>query len=190
MFTGIIEKLGKVKSLQKRGGSFRLKIHAQDFFNNLKIGDSVSVNGACLTIVAKTKDDADFDLLKETAQKTNISKLRIGEILNLESALKVGDRLSGHFVNGHIDCIGIVLNKIFEDGNYKFIIRFPTQFRKYLVLKGSIAVEGISLTVAEIKADTFSIFIIPHTLTNTNLKFKEPSSLVNLEFDILLKRTD
>lgn len=187
MFTGIIEKLGKVKSLQKKAGNLRLKIEAEGFFNDIKIGDSVSVNGVCLTIVSKSDNFADFDCMKETIDKSNLGKLRVAELVNLERALKLGDRVSGHFVNGHIDCTGIILNKIYENGSYKFIISFPIQFKKYLIEKGSIAVDGISLTVVEVKANSFSVFIIPHTLTNTNLKFKIPSSLVNLEFDILLK---
>lgn len=187
MFTGIIEELGKVKSMQTRGGIFRLRIQASKMPSDIKIGDSVSVNGVCLTVVSKSDNFADFDCMKETIDKSNLGKLRVAELVNLERALKLGDRVSGHFVNGHIDCTGIILNKIYENGSYKFIISFPIQFKKYLIEKGSIAVDGISLTVAEVKANSFSVFIIPHTLTNTNLKFKTPSSSVNLEFDLLLK---
>ncbi len=187
MFTGIIEELGKVKSIHKRGGIFRLRIGASKIPLDIKIGDSVSVNGVCLTVVLKLADGLEFDCVKETIEKSNLSKLKPNETVNLERALKVGDRISGHFVNGHVDCTGVILKKVSGNNNLMFSISFPAKFAKYLVEKGSVAVDGISLTIGQVRGNSFNVYIISHTLTNTNLQFKGPSSLVNLEFDILLK---
>lgn len=188
MFTGIIEELGKVKAMQRRGRNYSLRIEAKKIVDDLKIGDSVAVNGVCLTLVGEKQGSIEFDILSETASRTNLGRLKSAEQVNLERALKVGDRLSGHFVNGHIDCTGVIRSKAYRNNNLCFNINFPSQFIKFAVEKGSIAVDGISLTIAEIRGNSFSVYIIPHTLENTTLKFKGPSSSVNLEFDILLKR--
>ncbi|MBU2540980.1 MAG: riboflavin synthase [Candidatus Omnitrophica bacterium] len=188
MFTGIIEELGKVKALERRGRLFRLGIEAEKITQDIKIGDSISVNGVCLTLVAVENNLISFDVLNETVQRSNIGGLRTLENVNLERALKVGDRLSGHFVNGHIDCMGIIRKKTYKDNNLCYEISFPSEFSSYAVEKGSIAVDGISLTISQIRGGSFSVNVIPHTLVNTTLKFKGPSSKVNLEFDILLKR--
>jgi riboflavin synthase len=187
MFSGIIEELGKVKSIRARGPILRIQIEASKVAEDLKVGDSLAVNGACLTLVAKTSTALDFELMRETVQKTNIGKLKVGELVNLERALKVGDRVSGHFVNGHVDCTGVIIQKIHKNNNLGFVIRFPGQYLKFIVEKGSIAVDGISLTVGEVRANTFTVYLIPHTLGNTTFRFKGPSALVNLEFDTLLK---
>ncbi len=188
MFTGIIEELARVKMLQRRGRFLRLQLKAKKVNLDAKIGQSIAVNGVCLTLVAKENNLIGFDVLSETADKSNIGKLKIAELVNLERALKVGDRLSGHFVNGHVDCIGIIRKKSYKGNNLCYEISFPSKFLNNLVEKGSIAVDGISLTICQIRANTFTVNIIPHTLDNTTLKFKGPSSKVNLEFDVLLKR--
>jgi riboflavin synthase len=190
MFTGIIEELGKVTKIQRQNNVLRLKIEAEKIIEGLKIGDSVSVNGVCLTLISQEKRFIEFDVMHETASNTTLGYLRIGELVNLERSLKVGDRISGHFVNGHVDCIGVIRNKSYSAGNPYFDIAFPKEFLNNVVEKGSIAVDGISLTVAKIRENLLTVNIIPHTLENTNLKFKGPSSKVNLEFDILLKRKD
>lgn len=187
MFSGIIEQLGQVVELRKKGKLFRLKIATKEVIRDLKIGDSVSVNGVCLTLVAQNAQFLEFDVLNETATKTNLGILKIGERVNLERALKTGDRISGHFVNGHVDCLGIIRKKIYKNDNLLINISFPDKFTKLVVNKGSIAVDGISLTIVENYSNTFGIYIIPHTLKNTTLNFKGPSNTVNLEFDILAK---
>lgn len=187
MFTGIIEELGIVKSVSKKGDLRVLAVKADKIIEGIEIGDSVAVSGVCLTIVNIDKDILSFELLSETANITNLCKLTIGEKVNLERALKVGDRLSGHFVTGHIDCLGVIRNKTFFSKNLCFEIAVSVEFLKFIVPKCSVAVDGISLTIQAKKAGSFSVYLIPHTIKNTTLGFKGPSNKVNIEFDILAK---
>ena len=187
MFTGIIEELGIVKGLSRRGAVSVLSIKADKVKEAARIGDSIAVNGACLTIVKLDKELLIFELLDETSKLTNLGKIKIGEKVNLERALKIGDRLSGHFVTGHIDCLGIIRNKTFVSGNLCFEFALPEKLLKFIVPKGSIAVDGISLTVVNKRSNIFSTYIISHTLQNTTLSFKGPSDYVNIELDILAK---
>ena len=189
MFTGIIEELGKVKSITRQGKVILLTIEADKVLADTKIGDSISVNGCCLTIVKKGKNTLDFEMMAETAGLTNLGALFVSERVNLERSLKMGDRISGHFVLGHVDCRGIIRSKGYSQGNLVFVIAFPREFYKYVVPKGSVSLDGISLTVAENKGTALSVYIIPHTLKNTTLGFKGPSDKVNIEFDILVKKT-
>lgn len=188
MFTGIIEELGIVKRISRSGDFILLEISSLNVAKDVKIGDSVSVNGVCLTAVKVGNNSISFEVMAETFRITNLGSLRINEKVNLESSLKVGGKLSGHFVLGHIDCLGIIRKKGIVSGNMVFEIAMPIEFSKYTLPKGSIAVDGISLTIQEKKAGSVSIYIIPHTLKNTTLNFKGPSSKVNLEFDTLAKR--
>ncbi|MEW5758441.1 MAG: riboflavin synthase [Candidatus Omnitrophota bacterium] len=189
MFTGIIEELGTIKSVRKTGmvtilevgNSFKL------FPTDIKIGDSISVNGVCLTVVRKDKDSFSFEVMNETLKLTNLNEISIGKQVNLERALKVGDRLSGHFVTGHIDCLGIIRKKVYIDKNLCFEINIPHKFICYVASKASIAIDGISLTVVGVRQNNFTVYIIPHTLKNTTLNFKGPSDKVNIECDILAK---
>ncbi len=187
MFTGIIEELGAVRQISHKGAIAALSILAGKCAQGLKIGDSIAVNGVCLTAVNIGANILSFELLKETAHLTNLGKLRAGEKVNLERSLKIGERLSGHFVTGHIDCLGIIRRKTHISGNLCFEIAIPKEFSKFIAAKGSVAVDGISLTVASKRSDVFSIYVIPHTLQNTTLSFKGPSSRVNIELDILAK---
>jgi len=187
MFTGIVEELGQLKRISKKGNITLINIKADKILEDTKIGDSISVNGACLTIVKKEKDALSFEAMAETLKITNLGRLKIADKVNLERSLKIGDRLSGHFVTGHIDCLGIIRKKSYLRGNLSFEIAAPVKFMKYVLPKGSIAIDGISLTVAVKRADSFEVFIIPHTLKNTTLGFKGPSDRVNIEFDILAK---
>ena len=187
MFTGIIEELAAVKSVNRRGNITNLSVQADKCAEDTKIGDSISVNGVCLTAVKTGKNLLNFELLDETARLTNLGRLKAGEKLNLERALKIGDRLSGHFVTGHIDCLGIIRNKTHLLGNLCFEIAIPQEFLKFIVSKGSIALDGISLTIVNKRSNIFSVYIIPHTLKNTTLNFKGPSDCVNIEFDLLAK---
>lgn len=187
MFTGIIEELGVVKAISRRGIITVLAVRAQMCGQGVKVGDSIAVNGVCLTAVKIENNVLSFELLEETLKLTNLGKLRISEKVNLERSLKIGDRLSGHFVTGHIDCIGVIRSKTHHSGNLCFEAAVPKEFLKFIVSKGSIAIDGISLTVVNKRFDTFSVYIIPHTLRNTTLSFKGPSALLNIECDILAK---
>ena len=187
MFTGIIEELGQVKRISKKGNNTLFEIEASKVIEDAKIGDSVSVNGACLTLVKKEKDFLSFEVMPETLKATNLGTLRVCDRINLERSLKITDRLSGHFVTGHVDCVGIIRNKNYINGNLCFEIAIPAKFIVYCIPKGSIAVDGISLTIMEKRSTTFTVYIIPHTLKNTTLGLKGPSHKVNIEFDILAK---
>ncbi|KPK96794.1 MAG: hypothetical protein AMJ95_12265 [Omnitrophica WOR_2 bacterium SM23_72] len=188
MFTGIIEELGEVKSILPRSFATLIKIKAKKVQEDAKIGDSLSVNGVCLTLIKKESDALTFEVIPQTLRLTNLGVLKVSDKVNLERSLKMGDRLSGHFVTGHVDCLGTIRRKNYINNNLKYEIAVPVLFMKYVLPKGSIAVDGISLTIAQIKANTFSVFIIPHTLENTTLKIKGPSDKVNIEFDILAKK--
>ncbi|MFH1640941.1 MAG: riboflavin synthase [Candidatus Omnitrophota bacterium] len=190
MFTGIIEELGEVKNISKRGRTFLLEIRVVKVSEDIKTGDSVSLNGACLTVVKNEPGLLGFEVMPLTFEGTNLKFLGIKDKVNLERALKLGERLSGHFVTGHVDCIGIIRSKSYSQDNLVFEITVPNEFMKYILEKGSVALDGISLTVAGRKSNTFSVYIIPHTLKNTTLGFKGPSDKVNIEFDILAKRSN
>ena len=187
MFSGIVEELGVVRGITKRGNITRLKVEAQRS-SEAVIGESIAVNGACLTLVEKKNNLLTFEMMPETVKTTDLGLLRISDKVNLERSLRLGDRLSGHFVTGHIDCLGIIRRKSYQAGNLSFEIAIPAQFLKYALPKGSIAVDGISLTIAQKQAGTLSVYIIPHTLNNTTLQFRQASDRVNIEFDILAKR--
>lgn len=188
MFSGIIEELGQLKKISKRANITLLEIQAKKVLADTKIGDSITVNGACLTVVKKEQDILNFEVIPETLKLTNLGNLRLKDLLNLERSLKIGDRLSGHFVTGHIDCAGIIRKKYYLNNNLCFEIAIPAEFIKYCLPKGSIAVDGISLTLVNKNSNTFKVYIIPHTLNNTTLGFKGPSDKVNIEFDILAKK--
>jgi riboflavin synthase len=188
MFSGIVEELGRVKDISRRGKVILLAIEANKVLQETSIGDSIAVNGCCLTVVRKDETVLSFEMMAETAKFTNLGGLRISDKVNLERSLKVGDRISGHFVLGHVDCLGIIRSKGYRKDNLVFEISVPGEFFKFVLSKGSVSVDGISLTVSEKKTGVLSVFIIPHTLKNTTLGFKGPSDKVNLEFDILAKR--
>ena len=187
MFSGIVEELGELKKVSKRGDVTLFEFQAEKILEDVNIGDSISVNGTCLTIIKKESDSLYFEVMPQTLKLTNLGVLRIKDKVNLERALKIGDRLSGHFVTGHIDCIGIIRRKNYVNDNLYFEIAIPAKFMPYLLSQGSIAVDGISLTIADKRANTFTVYIIPHTLKNTTLSFKGPSDKVDIEFDILAK---
>ncbi len=189
MFSGIIEELGVVKKISQRGAMVLFEIQADKVLPDTKIGDSIAVNGACLTVVKNEAKVLSFEAMPETVKMTNLGNLVVSEKVNLERSLKAGDRISGHFVTGHVDCIGIIRRKMILNRNLCFEIAFPIEFMKYVVKKGSVALDGISLTVAEKKSNILQVFIIPHTLENTTLSFKVQSDKVNIEFDVLLKHS-
>ncbi|MFA5155850.1 MAG: riboflavin synthase [Candidatus Omnitrophota bacterium] len=189
MFTGIIEDLGEVKKLSRKGRVTLIEvgIKAAGFTDDVKPGDSIAVNGACLTAVDKKSGLLSFEAMPETLSLTNLGALKIRDKVNLERALKLGDRVSGHFVSGHVDCMGVIRSKRYSGGNLAFEISVPVKFMKDVQPKGSVAIDGISLTVVDKKANSFTVYLIPHTLEHTTLKFKGPSAKVNVEFDLLNK---
>lgn len=186
MFTGIIEGLGKVTAIRKAGNGAKLCIRP-DFDMELRIGESVSVNGVCLTISKLKTLELSFDISPETLKGTNLGGLRVNDKVNLERALRATDRLGGHIVTGHVDGVGSIKDKK-REGEYTFYtFEAPPEVLKYLVKRGSVAVDGISLTVIDITENSFRVAIIPHTLNVTTLGFKGAGDKVNLEADILGK---
>jgi len=186
MFSGIIEELGGVDKIQRIGRNTLLELRVNNISQDSNIGDSIAVNGTCLTIVKRRKNILGFEIMPQTLRATNLGNLRIKDKVNLERSLKVGDRISGHFVYGHVDCIGIIRKKTFIQENLCFEIAIPVEFISLLRLRDSVAVDGISLTVQSKKSNLFSIYIIPHTYKNTTLGFKCPSDKVNIETDKLV----
>jgi len=189
MFTGIVEELGKVKRMMRSGRIMVLEVSAQKTLQDTLVGDSVAVNGVCLTVTFLSSNSFSFEVMCETFKETNLGLLKVGEEVNLERSLKLGDRVSGHFVSGHIDCLGLVRSKGLRCGNLAFEVAIPSSFMRYCLPKGSVSLDGISLTLAERRANILSVYVIPHTLKNTTLSFKGPSDKLNVEFDILAKKT-
>jgi len=189
MFTGIVEELGKVKRVMRSGRVILLEVSAQETLQDAEIGDSIAVNGVCLTLTSLSANTFSFEVMGETFKKTNLGLLKVGEGVNLERSLKLGDKVSGHFVSGHIDCLGLVRRKGIRGGNLVFEVAVPNSFMRYCLPKGSVSLDGISLTLAERRANILSVYIIPHTLKNTTLSFKGPPDKLNVEFDILAKRS-
>lgn len=187
MFSGIVEELGELKKISKRGNVTLFEIQAKKIMEDVFIGDSISANGVCLTIIKKESGILGFDVMPQTLKVTNLGALRLKDKVNLERALRIGDRLSGHFVTGHIDSTGIIRRKSYIKDNLSFEIVIPAKFMHYVLPRGSIAIDGISLTIVDKSSNTFTVYIIPHTLQNTTLGFKGPSDKVNIEFDILAK---
>lgn len=188
MFTGLIEETGRVVRLARNpDGLWQMTVEAHLVAEGLAIGDSVANNGCCLTAVEIEGRRIRFDLLDETVRKTSFARLTEGDRVNLERCVTPSTRLGGHFVTGHVDGVGTV--EIFEPrgANHLLRVKPPAAFLKYLVYKGSVAVDGISLTVAEVHADGFDLWLIPHTLEKTNLHARRVGDPVNLEFDILAK---
>lgn len=190
MFSGIVEELGEVRTISRRGNITLLEIKADKVLEETAIGDSISVNGVCLTVIKKGREVLAFEVMPETLKTANLGLLRISSKVNLERSLKIGARLSGHFVTGHVDCMGIIRKKNYMDNNLCFQINIPAKFMNYIIPKGSVAIDGISLTIVNKMAGTFTVYIIPHTLKNTTLGFRGPSDKVNIEFDILAKRAN
>ncbi len=187
MFTGIVEETGEVVSFTEEKEAWRLVIRAQLVLDGLKVGDSLACNGCCLTIVEIDGATLRFDLLAQTVRLTSFADLAPGSLINLERSLAADGRLGGHFVQGHIDETGTI-SVIEERGKDIYIrIKIPAGTGKYLAPKGSISIDGISLTVAELHEDGFAVWIIPHTREVTNLQQKKAGDRVNLEFDMLAK---
>jgi riboflavin synthase len=188
MFTGLIQSVGRVHSAENDGSGGRtLKIAAGNLAVEPRIGDSIAVNGACLTVAGRDDDSLLFQAGPETLTKTNLGQLAPDERVNLEPALRAGDSIGGHFVTGHIDATGTIIEKV-QGGDWLTLwFGIPPQFGELMVSKGSVAVDGVSLTVVEVKKDRFSVMLIPHTRDHTTLGLKEQGATVNLEFDLIAK---
>ena len=187
MFTGIVEEAGQVVSFQRGAAAWKLVIAADQACVGVAVGDSIAINGCCLTVVHAAGRELQFDVLEETRRLTNFSALRPGSLVNLERSLRFDGKVGGHFVTGHIDGLGTV--EVFEPRgqDYYLRVRAPAGSGRHLVHKGSIALDGISLTVAEVDGDALAVWLIPHTIEVTNLRDKHVGDLVNLEFDLLGK---
>ncbi|MAS51561.1 MAG: riboflavin synthase [Flavobacteriales bacterium] len=186
MFTGIIEGLGELKKTEKKGDNIQFTFSCS-FTNELKIDQSLAHNGICLTVTDINGENYTVTAIDETLQKTNIGEINIGEKVNLERCMKLGDRLDGHIVQGHVDQVGFVDKIEEEDGSWKFYIKYDPSLSNITVNKGSITINGTSLTVVDSGKDFFSVCIIPYTYNHTNFKYLGQGSVVNLEFDIVGK---
>lgn len=187
MFTGLIETTGRVTIFNRRGEAGLLTVQSQLPAAEIAIGDSIAVNGACLTVTEKGNDTVTFDVSPESIDRTTIGNLRSGSRVNLERALKLGDRLGGHIVSGHIDCCGRLSRSETRSGNHLLQFTLPAGQARYLVEKGSVTIDGISLTVNTVSPDGFSVNIIPHTFVSTTLEQLRTGDAVNIETDIIGK---
>ncbi len=186
MFTGLVEDLGTVRRLDVEGAGRDLLVGSR-LAGELNLGESVAVNGACLTVVRNDTNSCTFQVGPETLKRTNLGELRPGDHVNLERSLRVGDRLGGHFVQGHVDGLGRIVERL-RQGDWELVwFACPAELTGQMVSKGSVAVDGVSLTLVDVAADRFSVALIPHTLAHTTLGFKGPGAAVNLETDLLAK---
>lgn len=185
MFTGIIEKIGIIKSIEQNGSNLIFQITAPN--TCYKLGQSIAINGTCLTAIKFNQEDFWVEAIPETLSLTNLGTLKVGEIVNLENSLRTGDSLDGHFVLGHID-FKTTVQAINPDGESKRIwFNLPNNYAKYIAKKGSVCINGVSLTISDVKADAWEVCLIPYTLEHTNLGKLVPNSAVNIEIDILAR---
>jgi riboflavin synthase len=192
VFTGIVEGIGIIKKFKKKTNTrsaAKMKVELGNLAKGLKAGHSVAINGVCLTVTKISKGEAEFEMIGETIKKTDLGKLESGDKVNIERSLKVGDRMEGHFVLGHIDGTGKIINIEKLPKEIKLWIELTNDLTKHVVKKGSIAIDGISLTLADVIKNKISVCIIPHTMETTNLDSKKIGDKVNIETDILGKYT-
>lgn len=187
MFTGLIQEVAAVLWIRATERGTQLQINAPRISQSARTGDSIAVNGCCLTVSSHRSEQLTFDLLEETLERTNLKHLRRDSLVNLEQPLAARDLLGGHFVQGHVDCASSILALDQSGSDHRLEIGLPGEFAHYLACKGSVAINGISLTVAELNPKSFAVWIIPHTHRSTNLAHALVGDLVNVEFDILAK---
>ncbi|HWQ60860.1 MAG TPA: riboflavin synthase [Negativicutes bacterium] len=187
MFTGLVEELGRVKTIQRGARSVRLTVGAKEIMDDVKLGDSIAVNGTCLTVVDRGDGWFTADVMPETMERTAMAGLKSGDAVNLERTLRVGDRFGGHIVSGHIDGVGVIRAKEADDNAVVVRVAAPVTVMRYIVAKGSVAVDGISLTVVAAGPDWFTVSLIPHTASVTTLGHKGAGAPVNLEADVIGK---
>ncbi|MBV1923696.1 MAG: riboflavin synthase [Flavobacteriaceae bacterium] len=186
MFTGIIETIGEIINLTQEAGNLHIEIKS-NIVSELKVDQSISHNGVCLTVVKLTSESYVVTAIKETLDKSNLKHISIGDIINLERAMVLGDRLDGHLVQGHVDQTGICTDVKEADGSYYYTFKYEDDFKNITIEKGSITVNGVSLTVVNSKDNEFSVAIIPYTYENTNFKHFKVGTMINLEFDVVGK---
>ncbi|WP_193609935.1 riboflavin synthase [Nocardioides lijunqiniae] len=190
MFTGIVEELGTVSAVEDQGDAIRLTVAATTVLSDAGLGDSISVNGCCLTVVSHDGVEWTADVMQETLDKTSLQGVRPGDRVNLERAVTADKRLGGHIVQGHVDGVGHVVSRTTSEHWEVVEISMPPQLSRYLVAKGSITVDGVSLTVVEAGEETFTVSLIPETLARTTLGSRQPGDRVNLEVDIIAKHVE
>ncbi len=187
MFTGIISEVGRVAAVRPAGGGVRLTIEGEKSAAELNVNDSVSINGVCETVIAKEGSRFTVEAVEETLGKTTLGGLRVASRVNLELPLRFSDRLGGHLVQGHVDGVGVVASVVKQESSWLVTVEFPPRFSRYVIPIGSIAVDGISLTVARLEGNRFTVSLIPHTLEKTTIALAEKGLRVNLEFDLVGK---
>src|SRR5579862_4632908 len=189
MFTGIVEDVGRVETITHQSGNRRLTVSSSRLVTELKTGDSIAVSGVCLTAVELTPSSIGFDLAEETWNRTSFSRIKEGALVNLELPMRADGRFGGHIVQGHVDGTGkfVALDEIPGADNYWLRIEIPPDLARYVIFKGSLSIEGISLTVAKVEGTEVTVAVIPHTTEMTNLKSLKPGDPVNLEVDMIAK---
>ena len=190
MFTGIVEELGTVAGVEDQGDAIRLTIHAEHVLADASLGDSISVNGCCLTVAQRDGDTWTADVMQETLDKTSLAGVQPGDSVNLERAVTPTTRLGGHIVQGHVDGVGVIRTRTPSEHWEVVDVSMPPELARYLVDKGSVTVDGVSLTVVEAREDGFTVSLIPETLARTTLGRRQPGDRVNLEVDILAKHVE
>ena len=190
MFTGIIEELGKIQEIETRSSGMRFTISAKLVMDDLNIGDSISINGVCLTVTEKKEKEFSLDLVPETLDKSNLGELIEGNYVNLERAMQTSDRFGGHILQGHVETLGVILDKQTFEDNAVLSVGLDLEWIRFCIPKGSISLDGISLTIAKIDANIIEIVLIPHTLENTTLGLKSKSDTLNIETDIIGRYVD
>ncbi len=187
MFTGIIEQLGKVRSIEAKKNLIVYEVDCGKLAKQIKVGDSVAINGVCLTVTRKKGNAVSFDLMRETIEKTSLKQIKAGSGVNMELALRANGRLGGHFVTGHVDEVGVITSIEREPNWVAMTVAVSKEAIRHLVHKGSVALDGISLTVGKVTKKDFCVYLIPYTLEVTNLSAKKKGDLLNIETDILAK---
>jgi riboflavin synthase len=190
MFTGIVEELGTVAGIEDQGDAIRLTIAAHHVLGDASLGDSIAVNGCCLTVAARDGDTWTADVMAETLDKTSLRGVEVGDRVNLERAVTAQTRLGGHIVQGHVDAVGTIVARTPSDHWEVVEIQMPTDLGRYLVDKGSITVDGVSLTIIQAASDRFTVSLIPETLARTTLGARAPGDRVNLEVDVIAKHVE
>ena len=190
MFTGLIETVGTIVRVEKSGSAATLSASARFTDDAVRIGDSIAINGVCLTVTGMSGDVHIFDVSPETLERTSLRSARPGVRVNMERAMKISDRLGGHIVSGHVDCVATITQQRRIGDNTVFQFRVPRELIRFIASKGSVAIDGISLTVNSVEEESFSVNIIPHTAANTTLHQRKPGDEINIETDILAKYVD
>ena len=190
MFTGIVEELAQIKTIVSKKQGIRYTIAAKTVMDDLEAGDSISINGVCLTVINRTKASFSMDLVEETLNKSNLGELKVGDYVNLERSMKVSDRFGGHIVQGHVETLGVILEKEMKDDEAVISVGLDPEWMRYCIPKGSITLDGVSLTIAAINGNIVEVALIPYTLENTTLGIKGESDTLNIETDIIGKYID